>query len=287
MTTVGAWLLFTFFAVAPFIVIRRGRGWEADTFKTRRGWGWLEVTSNLTPVYGDLHAHWMVHRVVLPAHEAVLDMGIVKESDVFSAWMYEDSRAGITILKLLMPGRVQLDQLSRIACESRGRFGADEVRVTQTARTNVVRFEFGPIRDNPLDGSTAVIADEVDGRWFDALPYGVDSGGNLLTLSIENQSGCVVGGVPGSGKSEGAKVIASALVHTNAAQFVVFDGKGGSDWGGSPHAPPCGTRTTRTSTRSPISWSVSCKSCAIARAPSRARSARRISGTLNHRPSSR
>lgn len=62
------------------------------------------------------------------------------------------------------------------------------------------------------------------------IPCGVQEDGSPLLASFANQSGAVVGGVPGSGKSAGATSIIAQLCVDPAAQFVVIDGKGGSDW---------------------------------------------------------
>ncbi|SJN45958.1 TraB protein [Microbacterium esteraromaticum] len=62
------------------------------------------------------------------------------------------------------------------------------------------------------------------------IPCGVQEDGSPLLASFANQSGAVVGGVPGSGKSAGATSIIAQLCADPAAQFVVIDGKGGSDW---------------------------------------------------------
>lgn len=223
-------VVFWFIGLAPFFVLRRGPGWEVDSLKPRRGWRWIQIIANLAPIYGDIEGLRMGRRV-RHGIQSLVDMGIVSAKDNFvGALQYEDPRAGTTILIWIAPGRVQLDQLTKTAWESRGRFQAESAEVTQAARSNKVRFEFGPPRANPLDAPTDVSVPELMGHPFSALPYGMTGDGSILTLSINNQSGCVVGGVPGSGKSEGAKVIATTLMDSSETQFVVFDGKGGSDW---------------------------------------------------------
>lgn len=62
------------------------------------------------------------------------------------------------------------------------------------------------------------------------IPCGVMEDGSPLLATFANQSGAVVGGVPGSGKSAGATSIIAQLCTDPAAQFIVIDGKGGSDW---------------------------------------------------------
>lgn len=61
----------------------------------------------------------------------------------------------------------------------------------------------------------------VVGRYADGTP---------ATLTLKNQSGVVVGGVPGSGKTAGLVIISLALLRAGAHLYVV-DGKGGDDWG--------------------------------------------------------
>ena len=62
------------------------------------------------------------------------------------------------------------------------------------------------------------------------IPCGVQDDGSPLLASFANQSGAVVGGVQGSGKSAGATSIIAQLSSDPGVQFVVIDGKGGSDW---------------------------------------------------------
>lgn len=62
------------------------------------------------------------------------------------------------------------------------------------------------------------------------LPVGLYADGSPVVLSLRNQSGVVVGGVPGSGKTAGMTVVALALLRASARLHVI-DGKGGDDWG--------------------------------------------------------
>lgn len=61
------------------------------------------------------------------------------------------------------------------------------------------------------------------------LPVGLYADGSPAVLSLRNQSGVVVGGVPGSGKTAGMTVVALALLRAGANLHIV-DGKGGDDW---------------------------------------------------------
>lgn len=54
--------------------------------------------------------------------------------------------------------------------------------------------------------------------------------GRTATLDITNNSGMVVGGVPGSGKSAGLTAMLYPLVYNENIEFSVVDGKGGMDW---------------------------------------------------------
>lgn len=63
------------------------------------------------------------------------------------------------------------------------------------------------------------------------LAFGLFEDGSPAALTLRNQSGCVVGGVPGAGKSAGMTVIALALLMSGCARLHILDGKGGVDWG--------------------------------------------------------
>lgn len=82
------------------------------------------------------------------------------------------------------------------------------------------RSEMAPL-DRPLSW---------DGNW-DAVPYGLRADGSLATHRVRECSGTVVGGLPGGGKTGGLTALLSVLVPCAAVQFLIWDGKGGHDWG--------------------------------------------------------
>lgn len=61
------------------------------------------------------------------------------------------------------------------------------------------------------------------------LRVGLLEDGSPAELTLRNQSGVVVGGVPGSGKTAGMTVIALALLRAGVHLHII-DGKGGDDW---------------------------------------------------------
>lgn len=91
--------------------------------------------------------------------------------------------------------------------------GASSVLITARTRD--------PFKDAPKVSGGSLSA---------GIPCGVMEDGSPLLATFANQSGAVVGGVPGSGKSAGATSIIAQLCADPAAQFIVIDGKGGSDW---------------------------------------------------------
>lgn len=66
--------------------------------------------------------------------------------------------------------------------------------------------------------------------WSGRVVFGVYEDGSPASLSLRNQSGVVVGGVPGSGKTAGMTVIVLALLMSGCARLHILDGKGGADW---------------------------------------------------------
>lgn len=65
---------------------------------------------------------------------------------------------------------------------------------------------------------------------LETIPYGYEEEGNQGFFSLKDCSGVIVGGLPGGGKTAGLTALLAPTVHLDAAQFVVFDGKGGADW---------------------------------------------------------
>ena len=97
--------------------------------------------------------------------------------------------------------------------------GSPDGLVTLTARWR------DPMRDlAPLDAAPAW-----DGDWT-ALPLGTAEDGSAVTMPLSNVSGLVVGGLPGGGKSASIATALAPLLPRADVQFVVLDGKGGSDW---------------------------------------------------------
>lgn len=78
----------------------------------------------------------------------------------------------------------------------------------------------------------------VGNRW--ALHLGRSASGQWITVPLTNRGGIVVGGQPGSGKTAGLRSMLAPLMRSPFAQFMVIDGKGGSEWASmSPRAFAC------------------------------------------------
>lgn len=62
------------------------------------------------------------------------------------------------------------------------------------------------------------------------MPAGIDDRGQWVWLDLANNSGFVVGGVPGSGKTVALSGWLTSLALSPLVQFALVDGKGGGDW---------------------------------------------------------
>lgn len=75
---------------------------------------------------------------------------------------------------------------------------------------------------------------EIRLRPFDPITgdivVGVLEDGRPAVINVSNQSGVVVGGVPGSGKTAGMMLIVLSLLLSGITRVHVIDGKGGADW---------------------------------------------------------
>jgi hypothetical protein len=81
---------------------------------------------------------------------------------------------------------------------------------------------------DPLAESVTLAAPLRVGSGFDA-PLGIGEDGRWLLLPLANQSGLVIGGVPGSGKSAWLSLFLGSFAARPDCQFLVIDGKGGHD----------------------------------------------------------
>ncbi len=61
------------------------------------------------------------------------------------------------------------------------------------------------------------------------LTVGLLADGSPARICLRNQSGVVIGGLPGSGKTVAATLIATELILAGA-HLTIIDGKGGTDW---------------------------------------------------------
>lgn len=62
------------------------------------------------------------------------------------------------------------------------------------------------------------------------IPFALTETGEQYSLSFSNNSGLLVAGMPGSGKTGSMSSLFCRLIQSPSFQSVVIDGKGGSDW---------------------------------------------------------
>ncbi len=110
----------------------------------------------------------------------------------------------------------------------------DDARVSSAlgfpVECSAVGAAFVRVTVRSRDPFANAVATSSGGSLATGIPCGVQEDGSPLLATFANQSGAVVGGVPGSGKSAGATSIIAQLCADPAAQFIVIDAKGGSDW---------------------------------------------------------
>lgn len=114
-----------------------------------------------------------------------------------------------------------LAQFFRVPNGCRIRYNADD------AYDRTVWFEF--LQLNPLKDTKSPATPptpQQDGY----LPFAVAETGEYLDLRVKEVSGMVIGGQAGSGKTAGVNAAMGAAIQLPNHQFVVADGKGGTDW---------------------------------------------------------
>lgn len=97
-----------------------------------------------------------------------------------------------------------------------------EIQSAGIGEVNLWAFE-----DDPLAAMVEPV--EWDGDWK-RLPVGRTRSGEVAYVRVAENSGTVVGGLPGGGKTAGLGSMLVPLVKHPATQFAIFDGKGGADW---------------------------------------------------------
>lgn len=140
----------------------------------------------------------------------------------------QPSPVGAIIKVKPLPGQGPADfgtdmRADRIAAHLRApievQAGSPDGLVTLTARWRDPMRDLAPLTDAPA----------WSGDWA-ALPLGTAEDGSTVTMPLANVSGLVVGGLPGGGKSASIATALAPLLPRPDVQFVVLDGKGGSDW---------------------------------------------------------
>lgn len=118
------------------------------------------------------------------------------------------------------------DDYTRRAADLAHAFGVREVHVTSPGPGRVVLTVATkdalaqPIRLEQVPAATDLRA----------VRFALGEDGEWRTRNYANVAAEVGGGVPGSGKTAGERSLACGLIQHPAVQYVVVDGKGGSDW---------------------------------------------------------
>lgn len=84
------------------------------------------------------------------------------------------------------------------------------------------------VLNDPLEESVKSSSYAMFGGW--KLQAGKKEDGATAYIGIANNSGMVVGGVPGSGKSAALTGLLYPLIYNPDIEFTVIDGKNGTDW---------------------------------------------------------
>lgn len=97
-----------------------------------------------------------------------------------------------------------------------------EIESTGISEVSLYAFATDPLAEK-------VVPVEWDGDWR-RLPVGRTRSGEVVCVRVAENSGTVVGGLPGGGKTAGLGGMFLPLVKHESVQFAIFDGKGGADW---------------------------------------------------------
>lgn len=137
----------------------------------------------------------------------------------------------VTTLHVSLPHGLHLDDLDKAI-----------PALTQAYRAYMIQFEqprdalaagvvvLRVVHADPLAQVEALSRPlEFTGDWKH-VPVGFKTSGEVATIKVENVSGTVIGGLPGSGKTASIMSTIAVLAQRADVQFHVFDGKGGHDW---------------------------------------------------------
>lgn len=143
-------------------------------------------------------------------------------------WLYEEGNLRRLAVRTLS-GRVGLPEVKAAAERGTAYMQCATVTVTETApgEYQIGWFKIAPA--DPLASALPLMFPHAP-ESVHAVPYGTSQTGAQLVFDFDNKSGGVIGGVPGSGKSAGLTCMLAGMASLPNVQFLVIDGKGGSDW---------------------------------------------------------
>jgi hypothetical protein len=143
-------------------------------------------------------------------------------------WLYEEGNVRRLAMRT-RSGRVGLPEVTAAADRASAYMNAETVTVEETTpgEYQIRWFKVAPA--DPLASTQPLTAAHAP-ESVHAVTYGTFSNGKSCIFDFANKSGGVVGGVPGSGKSAGLTAMLAGMCSLPNVQFLVIDGKGGSDW---------------------------------------------------------
>lgn len=215
-TFVGAWMLAA--AVAAPVVL--GALWSRVHARS-----WAPIRARLLgSIRGPLLYRWRWRRLCLAC-------GLTKKNkadgDEEAAQLVRVrvGPSGDELLVHLRPGMIPAD-FERRADDLAHALSAREVRVSSPKPGRVL---LTVSRRDPL-AEPLTLTSVRPAMDLTRVPFAIGEDGRWRTRNFANVSAEVGGGVPGSGKTAGETSLACALIQNPAVQYVVIDGKGGSDW---------------------------------------------------------
>lgn len=164
------------------------------------------------------------------ANALLRQMALLRDGQYVDAILIDGEDEDKLVLRETIPGR-NINAIANIAEGYKGILGARAVRAMKDADGNdVLRF----IKQNKLDEPKIVEYGPGHMPEFNvdkmSVVCAVDEFGEKQSISFKDNSGMVIGGMPGSGKTAGATSFLLPVAMSPYVDLTIIDCKGGADW---------------------------------------------------------
>lgn len=195
---------------------------------------WSTYALRAAPLVGDFYRYRHRSRVE-DGRRAALALGLVTEDTDPATYRarfcpIQGNEMGWLMIRGSLPVLSSVEQVTKAVQPRTATVGAKSFKIERQGVDCYVIGLFPGDLPDPLAALPELSAPLSWSGDFAKVPAAIREDGSTVALKLRDCSGTVVGGLPGAGKTSGLTCVLSSLVASDSVQFLIWDGKGGSDW---------------------------------------------------------